>query len=81
MKLALLSLIALVSGTVVACGSSDSQQNPLPSNGNSTSVLEQPRGEVDTPDFTLRSTTGEIVRLSNYLGNQPLAVVFYRGFF
>ena len=36
---------------------------------------------VDTPDFTLASTSGEVVRLSDYLGNQPVAVVFYRGFF
>ena len=85
MRAVLLLLIAALSIIAVACGSSDagsSTSRPLPpTNGEYQRVLEQPRGDVATPDFTLRATTGETVRLSNYLGKQPVAVIFYRGFF
>lgn len=84
MKPALILLIALFSAAVVACGSSDTDESGRslpPTNDNYTQVLELARDDVPTPDFTLRSTSGENVRLSDYLGKQPVAVIFYRGFF
>lgn len=85
MKPVLLLLIVLFSVAAFACGSgskTDAQGRSLPpTNGNYERVLELAGNNVATPDFTLRSASGEIVRLSDYLGNQPLAIIFYRGFF
>ncbi len=85
MKPVLFILIALFSMAVVACGSdssTDSSGRSLPPvNGNFERVLQLADTNVATPDFTLGSTDGEVVRLSDYLGKQPVAVIFYRGFF
>lgn len=85
MKLLLLVLIALLSAAAVACGSdsgTDDSGRSLPAtNGNYERILDLARDDVATPDFTLGSSSGDVVRLSDYLGKQPVAVVFYRGFF
>jgi len=37
------------------------------------------RGEI-APDFELKDTRGESVRLSNFLGKNPVVLAFLRGF-
>ncbi len=49
----------------------------LPAGG----VLETPPPGFDLPDFSLPAAGGDTVTLSDYLGVQPVNVVFYRGFF
>jgi hypothetical protein len=44
-------------------------------------VLVAPPVDLVLPEFALPAASGETVRLSDYLGEQPFAVVFYRGFF
>lgn len=86
MKLLLILSTALFA-LVVGCGSDGGASSPVATRPSSTAtpnfipVLERPDGPVLTPDFTLPSASGEIVRLSDYRGKQPVAVVFYRGFF
>ncbi len=84
MKLLLVVFLALLSMAVVACGSdsTDSSGRSLPpTNGQYDRVLQLAKDSVETPDFTLNSASGDVVRLSDLRGDGPLVVVFYRGLF
>lgn len=35
---------------------------------------------AEAPDFELKDTQGQVVRLSSYRGRQPVVLVFTRGF-
>ena len=80
-------LVAALIMLIVGCGSDKPVSSEISTvvlprdNPNITSVLDRPNSEVLTPDFTLPSADGKTVGLSNYLGKQPVVVVFYRGFF
>ncbi len=52
-----------------------------PVDGHDLAPIELDRvGIGDTaPDFALRSLDGEVIRLSDYRGNQRVVLVFYRG--
>ena len=86
MKLLPLTLLALLATVAVACGSdggsgSDSGRQLPPTNGQYERVLELAPDDVATPDFTLRDAGGNVVSLSEFRGQQPFAIIFYRGFF
>jgi len=43
--------------------------------------LDAPSQDLKIPDFSLPSTNGELITLSQYYGNNPINLIFYRGFF
>lgn len=84
MKMAvLLSLISAATLLVLACGSSDPTATPAspPASPGFNGILQAPTGNELTPDFTLPLATGGTINFADYRGEQPVAVIFYRGFF
>ena len=84
MKFLLGVLCVTLIAAVTACGSdnsTDSAGRQLPEPDGFERVLQLADSDVATPDFTLDSVDHDVVRLSDYQGEKPFAVVFYRGFF
>ncbi len=84
MRTLLVVISALMVFAVAACGSdnaTDSSGRQLPAADGYDRVLRLADSNVATPDFTLNSVNHDVVRLSDYLGEKPFAVIFYRGFF
>lgn len=84
MRLTIFLAAFVLAVAAVACGSDE----PTPTQGGgaqptipSNTVMQPPVGDVPTPDFTLPLATGGTITFSDYRGSQPVAVVFYRGFF
>ncbi len=86
LRLLLVISAVLLVAVAAACGSdepaTDSSGRSLPpTNGQYDRILRLAPDDVATPDFTLGASNGQVVRFSEIRGQQPVVVVFYRGFF